>query len=212
MKQIAILGAGRVGSALAAGLVQAGYRVTVGIRSVENPLPGWTGPEVTFADHASAVRQNPIVINATPGDTSLERLSLLKSELRGKVLIDVSNATRRDATGASMSLLYPDESLGELLQAALPETSVVKTLNTMMFTVMVDPKCLATRPTAFLSGNDEEAKSTVASVLEDLGWPSEWIEDLGDMTSARGAEAMFSVVPFVLRQFGFRPFALTISR
>ena len=212
MKKIAILGAGRVGASLAARLAQSGYAVTVGVRSGGASPSDWAGLEVTFTDHASASRDNPIVINATPGETSLERLSFMKAELHGKILIDVSNATQRDAAGMSMSLLYPNASLGEHLQAALPDTFVVKTLNTMMFNVMVDPKILDSRPTAFVSGNDTAAKATVSTVLEDLGWPADWIEDLGDITSARGPEAMFAIVPFALRQFGFRPFALTIAR
>lgn len=64
MKQIAILGAGRVGASLATHLALAGYAVTVGVRSSETPSPDWAGPEVTFTDHASASRDNPIALEA----------------------------------------------------------------------------------------------------------------------------------------------------
>ncbi len=42
---------------------------------------------------AEATRTAQIVINATPGAGSLERLTALRAELRGRILVDVSNAT-----------------------------------------------------------------------------------------------------------------------
>jgi len=109
-------------------------------------------------------------------------------------------------------LCYPNSSLAEHLQAALPRTRVVKTLNTMLFTVMVNPQHLSTPPTAFLSGDAEDAKAAVASLLGDLGWPAEWITDLGDITTARGPEALMLLVPSLARRYGFAPFALAVAR
>jgi 8-hydroxy-5-deazaflavin:NADPH oxidoreductase len=105
---------------------------------------------VTFNDLTQTARDASIIINATPGETSLERLSALKSELDGKILIDVSNATERGENGMPGNLKYPNSSLAEHLQAALPNTFVVKTLNTMLFTVMIDPQGLRVPPTAFV--------------------------------------------------------------
>jgi predicted dinucleotide-binding enzyme len=98
------------------------------------------------------------------------------------------------------------------LQAALPDTRVVKSLNTMLFTVMTNPRSLATPPTAFVSGNDADAKAQVSALLGELGWPPEWIMDLGGLESARATEALILMVPYVLRRHGFSPFALTVAR
>lgn len=132
-------------------------------------------------------------------------------ELDGKILIDISNATQRGADGMPGNLCYPNSSLAEHLQAALPGTRVVKTLNTMLFTVIADPHSLKSSPTAFLSGNDSHAKATVTRLLGDLGWPTEWILDLGDITSARGTEAVMLLVPHIVRTRGFAPFAMTMT-
>lgn len=102
--------------------------------------------------------------------------------------------------------------MAERLQHALPETHVVKTLNTMLFTVMAAPQSLSSSSTAFLSGNSLNAKAQVVEILSDLGWPSEWIVDLGDVFSARGTEALFPLVPFILRKFGMQPFAFSVAR
>jgi len=212
VKKISILGAGRVSTALAAGFMKAGYEVVVGTRASENPPNDWRVPGVVFMDHERAAQESAVIINATPGDTSLERLSKLRQSLRGKILVDVSNATIRGSDGMPGDLVFPNSSLAERLQSALPETHIVKTLNTMLSVVMAAPHILKTPPTAFLSGNDAEAKALVTGLLNDLGWPIAWIADLGDVFSARGTEALFPLVPFIFRTFGMQPFALTIAR
>ena len=198
MTAIAVFGNGRVGSALAAGFSAAGHQVTVADRT-----PG------SAADAAHAAQ---VVINATPGDSTLERLTELREPLRGKILVDVSNATLDGPDGLPAELLYPDSSLAERLQAALPDTRVVKTLNTMLYSVMAAPGALAQPPTAFLSGADPQAKQVVRGLLADLGWHQDWIADLGGIETARATEAVMLLVPHVIRASGFAPFAVSIAR
>ncbi|MGV9823568.1 NADPH-dependent F420 reductase [Nocardia xishanensis] len=198
MSKITILGGGRVGGGLATALTRAGHEVTVADRS-----PGAA---------ADAARTGQIVINATPGAGSLERLAELREELRGKILVDVSNATVDGPDGLPADLVYPGSSLAEQLQEALPETHVVKTLNTMLHSVMTAPAALTQTPTAFLSGKDPEAKQVVRGLLADLGWHQEWITDLGGIETARAAEAAILFVPHVIRSSGFAPFAISIAR
>lgn len=210
---IAVLGGGgRVGSGLATKLASQGHRLIVGEVDPDDAAANWTGPAVGFTDAASAARDAQIVINATPGDTSLERLSALSAELAGKILIDVTNATKRSATSPTGELCFPGSSLAEKLQEALPGTRVVKTLNTMMFKVMTNPQGLGTPPTAFLSGNDAGAKTTVRALLGQLGWTDDQIMDLGDVTTARGTEELFLFVPYLAKTLGFVPFAVTVAR
>ncbi|WP_371673916.1 NAD(P)-binding domain-containing protein [Streptomyces sp. NBC_00289] len=211
MTNIGILGAGRVGANLAGKLSAAGHHVTLGGRSPEDTAAR-AAPRLAFADQRTAARTADIVINATPGDSSLDRLTDLRTELSGKILIDVSNATRDADDGLPGDLCYPGSSLAEKLQAALPDTHVVKTLNTMLFMVMTAPETLATPPTVYVSGDDENAKKTVTGLLGDLGWQPAWIEDLGDISTARATEAMILVVPHVLRRQGIEPFAVSLAR
>ena len=198
MTTIAVLGNGRVGGSLATALTRAGHEVTVADRS-----PG---------SAAGATRTAKIVINATPGAGSLERLVELRDQMHGKILVDVSNATVDGPDGLPADLLYPGSSLAEQLQEALPDTRVVKTLNTMLHTVMTAPAALAQPPTAFLSGQDSQAKLVVRGLLADLGWRQEWITDLGGIETARAAEAAILFVPHVIRSTGFAPFAISIAR
>ncbi|MEV7673032.1 NAD(P)-binding domain-containing protein [Streptomyces sp. NPDC088752] len=198
MTRIAVLGNGRVGGSLAKALAQAGHEVTVADR-----VPGAA---------SAAAQAAEIVINATPGAGSLERLTALRQELEGRILVDVSNATVDGPDGLPTALIHPGSSLAERLQDALPRTHVVKTLNTMLYTVMTAPAALGQAPTAFLSGEDAEAKQTVSRLLGDLGWRREWITDLGGIETARATEAAILFVPHVMRATGFAPFAISIAR
>ncbi|MFJ2008233.1 NADPH-dependent F420 reductase [Streptomyces chartreusis] len=196
MTKISILGNGRVGGGLATALSRAGHDVTVADRS-----PGAA---------ADAARSARVVINATPGEGSLERLVALREELRGKILVDVSNATVDGPDGLPVDLLHHGSSLAEQLQHALPETHVVKTLNTMLYSVMTAPATLSQPATVFLSGEDRAAKEIVRGLLVDLGWREEWITDLGGVETARATEAAVMFVPHVIRARGFAPFAISV--
>lgn len=209
MTTIAILGSGRVGTALAAGIASAGHEVVVGSRDPGAAAAAWKGEAPRITTVREAIASAHIVINATPGESSLERLSALADDLRGSILIDVTNATHREGD-APGELLYPGSSLAERLQEALPATRVVKTLNTMLFMVMTAPSALSAPPTAFVSGDDDDAKATVRGLLADIGWPDEQVLDLGDVRTARGPEAAILLVPDIMRARGFAPFAISV--
>jgi 8-hydroxy-5-deazaflavin:NADPH oxidoreductase len=210
MTNITILGSGRVASNLATHLAHAGHDITIGARHPTDLRPTWATPDMKITDHATAVCASNIVINATPGETSLERLAALRTELDGRILIDVANAVTHDPA-LGITLVYPNSSLAEYLQQALPGTRVVKTLNTMLFTVMTNPRATKIAPVAFLSGNDDDAKAASTALLGDLGWPTEWIEDLGDITTARGPEAFMLLVPSIAHNHGMVPFAMSLA-
>ncbi len=207
---LAILGSGRVAASLATGLAKAGHDIVIGVRQPDT-VQSWNGPQVRFVDHLEAITAADVIFNATPGDTSLERLTAMAGALAGKVLVDVANATGRDAQGRPSGLLYPGDSLAERLQAALPGTRVVKTLNTMLAPVMSSPGALAASPTVFLSGNDAAAKATTRSLLIEMGWKDDWILDLGGVETARGPEAVMLLVPDIIRARGFTPFAVSVT-
>ena len=113
-----------------------------------------------------------MVVNATNGAGSIAALEAAgEQRLAGKVLVDVSNPLDF-SLGMPPSLLVSNtDSLGEQIQRRLPDTLVVKALNTMNAYLMVDPKQLAGGDhTVFVCGNDADAKAQVTELLESLGW------------------------------------------
>ncbi|WP_042364985.1 NADPH-dependent F420 reductase [Streptacidiphilus neutrinimicus] len=191
--KIAVLGTGEVGRTLATRLAGLDHQVTMGSRTADNAAAkewaeGNAGAHGTFADAAADA---DLVVNATGGLVSLAVLTAAGAEnLRGKVVVDVSNALDF-SEGFPPKIVAPDGvSVAEQLQRAFPEARVVKTLNTMNNAVMVDPSRVPGHHNVFLSGDDAEAKAEVSALLQAFGWADDQILDLGDLTSARSVEQL----------------------
>jgi predicted dinucleotide-binding enzyme len=180
--RLAILGTGNVAQTLARHWSAAGHEITFGSRDPTSK--GSMDAPVTSL--AVAVAENDVVVNATHGSASLGLLEAIgAAAFTGKVLVDVANANT-----PSFELVYPNSSLAEKLQAALPAAKVVKTMNTAAMSVMTEPSALPPS-SVFVSGDDAGAKATVISLLADLGWPDGSVVDLGGIASARGPEHYF---------------------
>ena len=177
--RVGILGAGPVGQTLAAKLRELGHGVTIGTRT---PRDG----AVSYSD---AARDAELLINATGGTASLEALASAGAEnLAGKVLIDVSNALDPSQGMPPRVAIGNDDSVGEQIQRAYPDTRVVKALNTVNMQVMTDPAGVPGDHVLFVAGDDEAAKAQVVELLGSFGWPADRIVDLGDITGARAME------------------------
>src|SRR5205807_4021539 len=185
--KIGILGTGHVARLLASAWANAGHEITLGSRE-----PGAKRLDFPVTTLADTVRWADLVVNATPGAATLATLATVDPDLfAGKTLLDVANALT-----PALALVYPNSSLAEQLQAALPGARVVKTLNTGAMTLMADPRRIGPS-LVFLSGNDGEAKAQTAALLRDLGWSDDDIVDLGGVASARGPEH-YSLLAFGL--------------
>ena len=197
--KIGMLGTGAVGQTVGAKLVAMGHDVMMGARAADNEkVLGFAqrtgGKAGTFAQAAA---HGDMVINGTRGDTSLAMLSGLASELKGKLLLDVSNPLDFSQGFPPHLTVSNTDSLAEQIQRALPQTMVIKSLNTVTCTVMIEPSRVPGHHTVFVSGNDKHAKGRVMDFLRSLGWQS--IIDLGDISSARAAEQL---LPLWVRLYG----------
>lgn len=104
------------------------------------------------------------------------------------------------------------DSLREQIQRAFPRTRVVKSLNTVHYRVIVDPRRIPGEHSIFVAGDDSDAKALVARVLAEFGWPTDSIVDLGGIDAARGAE-MYSRLFFALYDaFGTFNFNINVVR
>ena len=176
--KIAILGTGKVAHALGAGWKKAGHDVMLGSRDASA-----TDPDFDVFALQDALAAGDLIVNAITGAAALPAITGLDtSVIAGKTLLDATNAITE--TG---DLVYPNSSLAEHLQAALPAVHVVKSLNTSAVEVQADPS-LVGPATVFVSGDDEAAKIEVKGLLSDLGWKDEEIIDLGSIQTARGPE------------------------
>lgn len=189
--RIGVLGTGVVGQTMGAALAAQGHDVMMGARSADNEkalaFRDRTGART--GSFAEAAAFGEIVVHATRGGTAIEVLQSAGADnLAGKILIDISNPLDF-SKGFPPELSVPrSDSLGEMIQRAFPRTMVVKTLNTVTASVMVEPARVPGPHTVFVSGNDKVAKGRVMDLLRSFGWQS--IVDLGDISTARGTEQM----------------------
>ncbi len=199
--KIGVLGTGIVGQTIGSKIVQLGHEVMMGSREEANiKATTWAkeeGPRASFGTFANAAAFGEILFNCTLGSATLGALRHAGADnMRGKILVDTANPLDYSSQVWTLTVCNND-SLGEQIQRAFPDTKVVKTLNTMNCNVMVDPRKLTEKTDVFVSGNDIDAKAMVISILRDwFGWRS--IVDLGDITTARSAE-MYVILWHTLR-------------
>jgi predicted dinucleotide-binding enzyme len=225
--KIAVLGTGTVGRTMAGALEGLGHEVVIGTRDPQStlartepdsmgapPFSQWLKdhPHVHLAAYADVAADAELVINATEGASSLAALSAAGAEnLAGKVLVDIANPL--DFSHGMPPTLNPvnTDSLGEQIQRTFPEARVVKTLNTMNASLMVDPgRAAGGDHSVFVSGNDAAAKGEVTSLLRSLGHQD--VIDLGDITTARGAEMLLPVWIRLWGALGTANFNFKIAR
>jgi predicted dinucleotide-binding enzyme len=166
------------------------------------------GSEGTFADAAGF---GELVVNCINGNGTVAAVTSAATELAGKVLVEVSNPLDFSSGGPSLSVAITD-SLGEQVQRALPETFVVKALNTVNCDVMVDPVRVPGDHAVFVSGNDANAKSRVIALLGEFGWPADRVLDIGDITAARTTEAYMLIWLRMMNVVGDSLFNIEIRR
>lgn len=191
--KLAVLGTGMVGNAIASKLVTLGHEVKMGAREPSNEkAAAWAkgaGARASHGTFADAAAFGELVFNCTAGVGSLAALQAAGAKnLAGKILVDVSNPLDFSKGMPPTLTVCNTDSLGEQIQRAFPETKVVKSLNTLTANLMVNPALVAGGDhDVFVSGNDSGAKGQVTELLKGwFGWKT--VIDLGDITTARGAE------------------------
>lgn len=178
--QIAFIGVGRVGQALASRLARLGHKVCIAARD-----PGSDSVRQAQADEPmflarpiqEAVAAAQVIFLATPFDAAGAVLRNA-GDLTGKVLVDCTNPT---GPGLKHGL-EGEISGGEQVQALVPEAKVVKAFNIYGYENFGDsayPGYDGLKPAMLIAGNDASAKAMVGDLCTQLGWDP---IDTGDIT------------------------------
>ena len=212
--RIAVIGTGSVGRTLAQALQGAGHDVVVGTRDPDatSAREEWAGLGVPLQQLALVAADADLVINATNGGASLAALGEVGSDhLAGKVLLDVANPLDF-SQGFPPTLSVKDtDSLAEQIQRAFPDAKVVKSLNTMNASVMVDPASLGDGDTTvFAASDDAEARRVVVGLLRELGWVD--IVEMDGLQNARGLEMWLPLWVRLMGPLGTAQFNLKLVR
>jgi NADPH-dependent F420 reductase len=189
---ITIIGPGNMGRAIGTRAVAGGHSVTFVGRTIESAREA--------ADEIRASAKNNVQVSATttdrvePGDvvvlalwygTNIEVAKQLGEKLKGKTVVDIANPVNSSYDGL---VTAPDSSSAEdVARAAGTKVKVVKAFNTTYASTLRDGKVAGQPLDVFIAGDDEEAKSKVAQIVEDAGMRP---VDAGPLSRARQVEGM----------------------
>jgi 8-hydroxy-5-deazaflavin:NADPH oxidoreductase len=195
--KIAILGGtGEQGPGLALRWALAGEEVIIGSRSQERAekvaaeLNAELGQErIRGLENAKAAEAAEVVALTVPYTAHLSTLESVKSQVQGKIFIDVS--VPLDPENPRRMKMPPAGSATEEAQAFFgPETKVVAAFQNVSAHLLRDPHH-AIDCDVLVCGNDAEAKKTVMGLVAKMGLQA---YDVGPAESARVVEGLTSLI------------------
>ena len=191
-KKIGIIGSGIVGQTLANGFVKHGYDVMIATNtpSKREELKSKTNGKAKIGSFEEAAKFGQVVVLATKGAAAEAALKAAgMANLTGKTVIDTTNpiADAPPLNGVLQYFTLQNESLMERLQKLAPEARFVKSFSCIGNAFMVNPDFNGVKPTMFICGNHEGAKSEVKTILDQFGFD---VADMGAVEAARAIEPL----------------------
>ena len=168
MAHVSIIGTGNMGQAIASVVTRGGN----------------TGELIGHSDTGKPVT-GEIVVLAVPYPAVADVLATRGDQLAGKVVVDITNPLNFQTFD---SLTVPaDSSAAAQIAASLPQSRVVKALNTTLAATVASGAVGDLPTTVLIAGDDAEAKSLLADVLTAGGLRA---IDAGSLRRARELEAL----------------------
>lgn len=191
-KKIGIIGSGMVGIALANGLHRHGYQIMIGTNdaSKHEDITEKTHGQVSIGTFEETADFSNLLILAVKGRFAEEAITKAGlGRIAGKIILDATNPISEGppTNGVIPFFTTLDDSLMERLQALAPEAHFVKCFSIVGNALMVDPDFGGEKPTMFICGNNEDAKSVTTKLLSEIGWEA---EDMGKVEAGRAIEPL----------------------
>ena len=182
---IAIIGAGNVGRALATSFSRAGHQVVLATR---DPQDAGDAVAATGARTAASVRgateAADLVVLAIPFASVHDVAAEIRESVVGKPVVDVTNRMSFGANGVETD---GSSSNAEEIAALLPAAHVVKAFNTLFASNQSDPILDGVQLDGFVAADDADAKTMVLNLVESVGLNP---VDAGPLVRARQLEAL----------------------
>jgi len=206
---IAIIGAGNVGTALGSGWTKAGHHIVYGVRDPQDDKAirlRTASPGAEVASNADAARATDIVVFSTPWPAT-EAAIRDCGDLAGKTVIDATNPIKADFSGLDRGF---DTSGGEQVAQWAAGADVFKAMNQVGFGLMDHPEFKwGAKPVMFVAGNGA-GKPKVLQLVSDLGLEA---IDAGGLECARLLEPLAMLwVRLAVFQGQGRDFAFALLR
>lgn len=183
---VLVIGAGNMGSAFVKQLVAAGHQVSVTARNLDKAqalAAAHSGVKALVATNAAATAE--VVVLATGYGDAVGALQSV-GDLRGKVVIDITNPLTADYMGLTIG---HTTSAAEEIAKAVPSATVVKAFNTLFAQVLSAGAAFGNGHVlpVYFAGDDAAAKASVSALIKSLGFNP---VDAGPLKNARYLEAV----------------------
>lgn len=189
--KLGIIGAGNVGGTLGRILTQKGHEIVFGVRDPQSAkvqaVVESTGGKARTASVLEAASHGEVLILATPWNATQEAIASA-GNLTGKIIIDATNPIEMTPAGlaAGLTIGYNTSAAEEIAQWA-SEALIVKAFNNIGASCFENLQFGSQTATAFICGDDVEAKKIVTNVAQDIGFE---VIDAGDLKQARLLEPL----------------------
>lgn len=184
--KITVIGAGNMGSAFVKQLTRAGHEVRVTARNVTKAEQvAAANPGAAAVASAGSAAGADAVVLATGYDDAIGALQAV-GDLKGKVVIDITNPLTADFTGLSVGHAT---SAAEEIAEAVPGVEVVKAFNTVFAQVLAEGADFGDgrKVTVFYAADTDRAKQTARDIAESMGFAT---IDAGGLKHARYLEPL----------------------
>jgi 8-hydroxy-5-deazaflavin:NADPH oxidoreductase len=184
---VAIIGAGNVGRALASSFTRHGHTVIIASHDPEHAAAAAAATGARAAtSNAEAAAAAEVVVLAVPFASAEAVAVEIRDAVACKPVVD---ATNRMSFGPNGPTIDNGDSNADRLAAWLPDAHVVKAFNTLFAQVLADGPAFANGAIApvFFAGDDKDAKEKVASLIEAIGFKP---IDAGGLKNARYLEPL----------------------
>jgi predicted dinucleotide-binding enzyme len=183
---VTIIGTGNMARAIGKRLVSGGHGVTVlgkETAAAEEAVQAIGGNGSAEAGQSGQEITDDVVVLAVYFPDARAAVEEYGDGLSGKVLIDISNPVNETYDGL---VTPPDSSAAQELAASSSGARVVKAFNTTFANTLGEGRVAGQPLDVLLAGDDQEAKATVARLIEDGGLRP---VDAGPLERARELEA-----------------------
>jgi len=179
--EIAIIGAGNVGTALGNAWIKRGHEIAFGVRDPESAKARSLAqqfPTARLLLNGEAAQNAEIIVLATPWQSTEEAVRTC-GDLQGKTIIDCTNPLKSDFSGLEIGF---STSGGEFISAWADGADVFKAMNQIGARLMDTPSFGGTiKPVMFVCGEGVQ-KASVILLIDQLGFA---VVDAGDLKTAR---------------------------
>jgi 8-hydroxy-5-deazaflavin:NADPH oxidoreductase len=170
----AIIGLGNIGKQVALNLIASGQQVIVADhgRTKAQDFASASGGRAQALATADAVEEADLIVLAVSFDAIKEFLSDYGSRLRGKILVDPSNAVAPDGNGGFRKTIPPEQSAGGVIAGLLPPGArLVKAFGTLTAASLESgARRTPEANVLFYASDDRQAGNAVAELIKASGF------------------------------------------